>query len=322
MEQAGLGMVERVINHEMKERFGADRATGRAAAAGTTGDRAGAAAGAGVRRGGGRRGPGRVAAGPPGRDRGAPAGAVAAAALGAAARVHLRLSRRPPAAPRIERAGRRVAGRRAAVRARDRDQGDGAAAGQLRVPGPGRAGRGRDRGAGWRPASTTAWTRSRSPTGSPVTCRTSPGTSTCALRLGGGPGPAGREPGRTRIRDHEAAAPCARWGGWTTSASAGSSGWTATSATSTCAGWPCRPTRARPSPRPWSWWPGPTRSSSTCGTTAAARRRAWSSGAATCSTASRPTSTTSSAPTPARPGSSGRCPTCPGPATRTSRSTC
>jgi Periplasmic protease len=34
--------------------------------------------------------------------------------------------------------------------------------------------------------------------------------------------------------------------------------------------------------RPWSWWPGPTRSSSTCGTTAAGRRRAWSSGAATC----------------------------------------
>ena len=67
---------------------------------------------------------------------------------------------------------------------------------------------------------------------------------------------------------------------------------------------------------------GTTRSSSTCGTTAAGRRRAWSSGAATCSTASRPTSTTSSGPTPARPGSSGRCPTCPGPATRTSRSTC
>src|SRR6266516_7167997 len=32
--------------------------------------------------------------------------------------------------------------------------------------------------------------------------------------------------------------------------------------------------------RPWSWWPGPTRSSSTCGTTEAGRRRAWSSGAA------------------------------------------
>ena len=44
-------------------------------------------------------------------------------------------------------AGRRVAGRRAAVRARDRDQGPGAAAGQLRVPRAGRAGRHRDRGA-------------------------------------------------------------------------------------------------------------------------------------------------------------------------------
>ena len=39
----------------------------------------------------------------------------------------------------------------------------------------------------------------------------------------------------------------------------------------------------RPSPRRWNWSPGPTRSSSTCGTTAAGRRRAWSSGAATCS---------------------------------------
>ena len=164
------------------------------------------------------------------------------------------------------------------------------------------------------------------------------------LRLGGGPrpgapgarrarsprGPArtSPEPGAPRARTREPGTtrpggwPCGRRGGWTTSASAGSSGWTATSATWTCAGWPCRPTRDRPSRRRWNWWPGPTRSSSTCGTTTAARRRAWSSGAATCSMSGQLTSTTSSTPTPARPGSSGRCPTCRAPATSTGRSTC
>ena len=75
-------------------------------------------------------------------------------------------------------------------------------------------------------------------------------------------------------RNHRTARRCAGSAGLTISASAGSSGWTATSATSTCAGWPGRPTPGRPSPRPWNWWPGRTRSSSTCGTTAAARRRA------------------------------------------------
>ena len=45
-------------------------------------------------------------------------------------------------------------------------------------------------------------------------------------------------------------------------------------------------------------------------------------GAATCSVSGRFTSTTSSTPTPARPGSSGRCPTCQAPVTSTGRSTC
>ena len=142
--------------------------------------------------------------------------------------------------------------------------------------------------------------------------------------LGGGPGPRRervpnpRSPRTTRPGGW----PCGGGGAWTTSASARSSGSTATSATWTCAGSPSRPTRARPSPRPWNWSPGPTRSSSTCGRTTAARPRAWSSGAATCSTSGPPTSTTSSTPTPARPGSSGRCPTCRGPVTPTARSTC
>ena len=102
------------------------------------------------------------------------------------------------------------------------------------------------------------------------------------VRLGGGPPPGrGPEPGRApepgrgpspdAARSPSAARspdagnprttrpggwPCGRGGGWTTSASAGSSGWTATSATWTCAGWPCRPTRARPSRRRWSSSPG------------------------------------------------------------------
>ena len=78
----------------------------------------------------------------------------------------------------------------------------------------------------------------------------------------------------------------------------------------------------RPWPPRWSSSPGPTRSSSTCAPTGAARRTGSCSGAATCSTSSRPTSTTSSGPTPARPGSSGRCPTSPARATSTARSTC
>ena len=105
------------------------------------------------------------------------------------------------------------------------------------------------------------------------------------LRLGGGPppdrGPGPGGPGlvpaptrRSPRTMRPGGWPCGGWGGWTTSASAGWSGWTATSATSTCAGSPFRPTRARPSPRPWNWSPGRTRSSSTCGTTGAARRRA------------------------------------------------
>ena len=143
------------------------------------------------------------------------------------------------------------------------------------------------------------------------------------VRLGGGPRLV--RVLKVRVlnrRNHRAARRCAGSGGWTTSASAGWSGSTATSATSTCAGWPWRPTRGRPSPRRWNWSQGPTRSSSTCGATAAARRTAWCSGAATFSTSGLPTSTTSSTPIPARPGSSGRCPTCRAPATPTSRSTC
>ena len=71
---------------------------------------------------------------------------------------------------------------------------------------------------GWRPASTTTWTRSRSPTGSPVTCRTSPGTSTCGCGWAADPARA------ANLRSARTARRCARWGGWTTSASAGSSG--------------------------------------------------------------------------------------------------
>src|SRR6185437_15767515 len=77
--------------------------------------------------------------------------------------------------------------------------------------------------------------------------------------------------------------PCGRWAGWTTSASAGWNGSTATSATSTCAGSRCRPTPGRRLPRPWNWSWARTPSSSTCGATAAARQKAWPSGAATCS---------------------------------------
>ena len=57
-----------------------------------------------------------------------------------------------------------------------------------------------------------------------------------ARRRARSPAPAG--PGTaSEPKDHEADGwPCGRWGGWTTSASAGSNGWTATSATSTCAG--------------------------------------------------------------------------------------
>ncbi len=49
----------------------------------------------------------------------------------------------------------------------------------------------------------------------------------------------------------------------------------ATSATWTCAAYPSRPTPDRPSPRRWNWSRGPTRLSSTCGTTAAAHRKGW-----------------------------------------------
>ena len=165
-----------------------------------------------------------------------------------------------------------------------------------------------------------------------------------AVRLGGGPGPGapgprpgapgprpggpgarrpGHGPERDEPKDHEARQLAMRqMGGWTTSASAGSSGWKATSAISICAGYPCRPTPARPSRQRWSSSPAPTRSSSTCGTTGAARRKVSSSGAATCSPNGRLTSTTSFMPIPVRPGSSGHCPTCRAPATSTAPSTC
>ena len=89
------------------------------------------------------------------------------------------------------------------------------------------------------------------------------------LRLGGrrtGPGPADQaRAARALVMDRTrmdlritrpGGWPCARSAGWTTSASAGSSGWTATSATSTCTGSPSRPTRTRPSRRRWSWSAG------------------------------------------------------------------
>src|SRR5579875_2730903 len=178
---------------------------------------------------------------------------------------------------------------------------------------------------GWPPASTTAWTRSRSPSWSPATCKRSPVTGTwrCASAAARDQVPGPRQgrtgsPGTARRGGRR----CAGSGGCATSASAGWSGWTATSATSTCAGWPCRPPPGLPSRRRWNWSPGPTRWSSTCGATGAARRTAWRSGAATCSTRSRPTSTTSSTPIPGRPGSSGRCPTCRATGTSTARSTC
>ena len=90
------------------------------------------------------------------------------------------------------------------------------------------------------------------------------------LRLGGGPppdrGPGPGDPGpglaltRASPRTMRPGGwPCGRWGGWTTSASAGWSGWTATSATSTCAGSRSRPTPARPSARRWNWSPERTR---------------------------------------------------------------
>ena len=98
--------------------------------------------------GGLRAGPGRVAGRPPGAGWRAPAGAFAAAARGQAARVHLRA---PPRRPADQRAGRRLAGRRAAVRPRDRDHGAGAAARELRVPRARRAGRRPRSRRGWRP---------------------------------------------------------------------------------------------------------------------------------------------------------------------------
>src|ERR1022692_2468396 len=116
--------------------------------------------------------------------------------------------------------------------------------------------------------------------------------------------------------------PCGSGDALTTSAFTASSGWTATLAIWTSAGCLSRRLPGRPSPRRWNWSRGRSRSSSTCGGTAAGPRTAWFSGAATCSRTPRRISTTSSTPIPVRPGSSGRWITCQAPATSTARSTC
>ena len=84
----------------------------------------------------------------------------------------------------------------------------------------------------------------RPPRPGPARSPARPRTPAGPRRAGDGPGP----PGGPRSRVIPA-----------TTAFTGSSGWTATSAISTCTGWLPRRTPARPSPRPWNWSPGRTR---------------------------------------------------------------